>query len=73
MTAVPNSPELLGALGRVQQVSGDVNQAIATYSKLIALQPLSPQPHIRLAEAQVASKEPSGCRAKLAQGTGDQA
>jgi putative PEP-CTERM system TPR-repeat lipoprotein len=56
-TAVPNSPELLMALGRVQQVSGDVNQAIATYSKLVALQPLSPMPHLRLAEAYVANKD----------------
>ena len=72
VTALPNSPELLAALGRVQQASGDVNQAIATYSKLIALQPLSPQPHIRLAEAQVASKN-IGSRAKLAKGAGDQA
>ena len=56
MTKLPNSPEILGALGRVQQLSGNLNQAIATYSKLIALQPASPQPHIRLAEAHVANK-----------------
>ncbi len=56
MAALPNSPELLAALGRVQQVSGDFNQAIATYTKLIALQPLSPQPHVRLAEAHIANK-----------------
>jgi putative PEP-CTERM system TPR-repeat lipoprotein len=56
-TALPNSPEILAALGRTQQVSGDLNQAIATYGKLIAMQPLSPQPHIRLAEAQVANKD----------------
>ena len=57
MTKLPNSPEILGALGRVQQLSGDLNQAISTYSKLIAMQPYSPQPHIRLAEAQTASKD----------------
>jgi putative PEP-CTERM system TPR-repeat lipoprotein len=57
VTAVPSSPELLAALGRVQQVSGDLNQAIATYSKLVALQPLSPVPHVRLAEAHVANKD----------------
>ena len=54
---MPNSPEILGAMGRVQQVSGDLNQAIATYSKLVLLQPLSPQPHVRLAEAHVANKD----------------
>lgn len=56
VAALPNSPELLGALGRAQQISGDVNQAIATYGKLIAMQPLSPQPHLRMAEAQIANK-----------------
>ena len=54
---LPNSPEILGAMGRVQQVSGDLNQAIATYSKLVLLQPLSPQPHVRLAEAHVANND----------------
>lgn len=57
VAAVPSSAELLGALGRVQQVSGDVNQAIATYGKLVAMQPLSPVPHVRLAEAQVVNKD----------------
>jgi putative PEP-CTERM system TPR-repeat lipoprotein len=57
VAALPDNPELLGALGRTQQISGDANQAIATYNKLIALQPLSPQPHIRLAEAHVAKKD----------------
>ena len=56
MTKLPNSPEILGALGRVQQLSGNLNQAIVSYSKLIALQPASPQPHIRLAEAYVANQ-----------------
>ena len=56
VAALPNSPELLSALGRTQQVSGDVNQAIATYGKLIAMQPLSPLPHMRMAEAQVANR-----------------
>ncbi|HEY8707761.1 MAG TPA: XrtA/PEP-CTERM system TPR-repeat protein PrsT [Burkholderiaceae bacterium] len=56
VAALPNSAELLEALGRVQQVSGDPNQAIATYTKLAALQPLSPVPQVRLAEAYVANK-----------------
>ena len=57
VTALPNSAELLGALGRVQQVSGDVNQAIVTYGKLVAMQPLSPVPSLRLAEAHLANKD----------------
>ena len=57
MAAQPDDPELLSALGRTQQISGDANQAIASYKKLIALLPLSPQPHMRLAEAHVANND----------------
>jgi putative PEP-CTERM system TPR-repeat lipoprotein len=55
-TAVPDSPELLDALGRTQQATGDFNQAITTYNKLAALQPMSPQPHMRLADVHMAAK-----------------
>jgi putative PEP-CTERM system TPR-repeat lipoprotein len=55
-TAVPDSPELLDALGRTQQAAGDFNQAIATYNKLATLQPMSPQPHMRLADVHMAAK-----------------
>jgi len=57
VAAIPNSPELLTALGRAQQVSGELNQALATYGKLVAMQPLSTQPLIHLAEAQLANKD----------------
>ena len=56
-TALPDSPEVLDALGRTQQASGDLNQAIATFNKLAALQPLSPQPQMRLADAYMANKD----------------
>lgn len=55
-TAVPDSPELLDALGRAQQATGDFNQAIVTYNKLATLQPMSPQPHMRLADVHMAAK-----------------
>lgn len=55
-TAIPDSPELMDALGQTQQVSGDINQAIATYNKLATLQPMSPQPYMRLAELHIAAK-----------------
>jgi putative PEP-CTERM system TPR-repeat lipoprotein len=55
-TAVPDSPELLDALGRTQQATGDFNQAIVTYNKLATLQPMSPQPHMRLADVHMAAK-----------------
>ena len=55
-TAVPDSPELLDALGRTQQAAGDFNQALVTYNKLATLQPMSPQPHMRMADVHMAAK-----------------
>ena len=54
--AFPDKPEILEALGRTQQVSGDLNQALTTFGKLASLQPLSPAPHMRLAEINLANK-----------------
>lgn len=65
VTALPSSPELLGALGRTQQLSGDVNQAITSYGKLATMLPMSPQPHIRLAEAQVVSNSKTAAEQSL--------
>ena len=56
VAAIPESPELLDALGRAQQASGDMNQALVTYNKVATMQPLSPQPQMRLAEANLAAK-----------------
>lgn len=52
---LPDSAELLGALGRVQQESGDLNQALSTFTKLAAMRPQSAQPLLRLAAVQMAS------------------
>ena len=56
-TALPDSPELLDALGRTQQAAGDLNQAAATFNKLATMQPASPQPYLRLAEVNMANKD----------------
>ncbi len=55
-TAIPGSPEILDALGRAQQAAGDLNQAMAAYNKLAGMQPLSAQPHVRLAGVHMAEK-----------------
>ena len=65
VATLPNSVEMLSALGRVQQISGDPNQALVTYAKLIPLQPLAPYPHIRIAEAHVAGKNKSAAEQSL--------
>lgn len=57
LAAIPDSPELIDALGQVHSASGDYNQAVSTYNKLVALQPNSPAPLMRLAEAYAAQKD----------------
>ena len=55
-SALSDKPEIIEALGKVQRISGDLNQASTTFGKLVALQPGSPLPLILLAETQVANK-----------------
>ncbi len=55
-SAIQDKPEILDALGRTQQLSGDLNQAQITYGKLAFLQPASPLPLLRMAEIEFANK-----------------
>lgn len=57
VAALPNSPEVLDALGRTQLAAGEFNQAIASYNKMAGMQPLSPLPHMRLADVHMANKD----------------
>ncbi len=67
LAVLPDSPELLDALGRAQQATGDYNQAIASYTKLAALptQAQSPLPQLRLAGAFQAAKDKPSAAASL--------
>lgn len=65
VAALPDNPDLLDALGRVQLTSGDTNQAISTFGKLAALQPRSAQPNLRLADAYIAAKNPGAAHDSL--------
>lgn len=56
LAAIPDKPELLDALGRTQQISGDSNQALSTFGKLASLQPSSPIAQMRMAEINLANK-----------------
>ena len=49
LAALPGNPLMIDALARAQLADGDRNQAIASLNKLAALQPASPQPHVRIA------------------------
>lgn len=68
VTALPDSPDVLDALGRTQQAAGEFNQAIATYNKLAGMQPLSPLPHMRLAAAHLAEKNKDAAAQSLRKG-----
>lgn len=57
VAALPENPQLLEALGVVQQASGELNQALTTFNRWAALQPQSPLPHLRLAQAQRQAKD----------------
>ena len=56
VTALPDSLDLLDALGHAQLLAGELNQALASFNKLTVLQPRSPQPYMRLAEVHLLSK-----------------
>ncbi len=53
VTAVPGNPEVLDALGSVQLLSGDGNQAVSTFNKLATSLPKSPKAQLRLADAYI--------------------
>lgn len=54
--ALPDNLDVLDALGRAQLAANDHNQALATYNKIAALQPKSPQGPLRLADVHMAMK-----------------
>jgi putative PEP-CTERM system TPR-repeat lipoprotein len=63
--AFPASPQLLNALGRVQLASGDANQAVATFTKVSAMQSQSPESLLELARAHLASGNRVAARSAL--------
>ena len=57
MAAIPDRPEILVAAGQAHEAAGELNQAISIYQKLATLEPRSPVPYLRMAEAQFAAKK----------------
>jgi len=55
--AVGQDPRVMDALGRAQLAAGDTNQAIETFSRLVAAEPQSAMPLMRLASAHFARKD----------------
>lgn len=65
LAAMPERPEILDAVGRAQQAAGEYNQALTQYGKLASLMPKSQQPHLRMAEIQLALKNKEGAMHSL--------
>ncbi|MDM4764864.1 XrtA/PEP-CTERM system TPR-repeat protein PrsT [Pelomonas sp. SE-A7] len=53
VAALPDSLEMLTALGRTQALTGDLNQAIASFGRLALSAPKSPLPHLEMAQLQL--------------------
>nr|WP_315230048.1 XrtA/PEP-CTERM system TPR-repeat protein PrsT [uncultured Albidiferax sp.] len=64
-TVLPDSLEVLDALGRTQLASGDTNQAISSYTKLASLQPQSVPALMRLAGANIVAKNAAAAEQSL--------
>lgn len=65
LAALPDRPDILDAAGQAQRADGNNNQALVTYGKLATLQPLSPIPHLHLAEIQLTLKDKAAAIASL--------
>ncbi len=63
--AIPNSPQILDALGAVEAAAGETNQAIETFRRLAKLQPSNPSPLARAAEVQVRVNDFAGAIVSL--------
>lgn len=57
VAAMPSNPEMLDALGSMQLVTGESNQAIATFNKIASMQPTSVKTQLRLADAYLQGKD----------------
>lgn len=65
VAAIPDSAELVDAVGRAQLATGDSNQALASFNKSSALAPNSPLPFMRMAEAHMQAKDKSAAAQSL--------
>ncbi len=63
--ALPDVPDLVDALGRAQTASGEYNQALTNFNKLVGLMPNSPLPYLRLAMLSTVQKDVPGTEQNL--------
>lgn len=65
VAALPNDLALMDALGRAQLANGDTQQALSSFTKLVALQPKRALPLLRLADVHIAAKDPAAATRAL--------
>ena len=65
LVAHPAEPIVLELMGRSQQMSGDIEGAYETYSKLAGAAPRAPQAQLYLASVQVQKKDLPGAQASV--------
>jgi putative PEP-CTERM system TPR-repeat lipoprotein len=63
--ALPNSDEILAALGRAQLAAGETQQAIGTFGQLAGKQPTEISHPLRLADAHALANDLNGARVAL--------
>lgn len=63
--ALPDHPLVINALGRTQLAAGEGLQAVATFGKLAALLPNSPEPLLRLSDAYRSQGDAAGSERNL--------
>ena len=56
--AIPDNARVVQALGATQLSAGDTRQAIASFTRLADLSPKAAEPHVLLARAHLAAKQP---------------
>lgn len=61
-TANPGNADALDLLGGAQLAAGEKDNAVATFGKLVELEPQAPIAYLRLASAQLANKSPDDAR-----------
>jgi putative PEP-CTERM system TPR-repeat lipoprotein len=65
VAALPSNLELLDQLGAAQIAAGQAQQAVTTYTRLVAARPDRPEPELRLARAHVAAKDLGAARSSV--------
>lgn len=65
ISALPDEPDLLDALGRSEAAVGEIEQALAAFNKLVTLEPKSVRPFMRLAGVQVSAGKAAAAEQNL--------